>query len=216
MIRRLSIPFLSMLLAVSLRAGAAEPARPVRLEGVLFNPELVLRHGLELGLDQAQMEAIHEVMQKAQENFATLQGNLQREVIALNEFLQQTSPDEKKALAQLDKVLDAEREIKRAHLSLVLSIRGKLTPDQQARVRDMQQKLIAEDRDRSPGPQQAMKDKLQRFQSGVRRWRDEGRDMSALQPIMEELGPLMQQGKLKEAEPIVDRGLKVLEEGQKK
>jgi len=49
-------------------------------------------------------------------------------------LLRKESTDEQAALAQFDKVLDREREIKRAHLGLILRIKGKLTREQVARL----------------------------------------------------------------------------------
>jgi len=42
--------------------------------------------------------------------------------------------NEQNVLAQLDKVLDKEREIKRTQLALMIRIKNKLTPDQQDRL----------------------------------------------------------------------------------
>lgn len=44
---------------------------------------------------------------------------------------------EQQALAQLDKVLDVEREVKRAQIGLMVRIKNKLTPEQQAQLREI-------------------------------------------------------------------------------
>ena len=45
--------------------------------------------------------------------------------------------NEQQALAQLDKVLDAEREIKRLHIGLAIRIKNSLTPEQRAKLQAM-------------------------------------------------------------------------------
>ena len=59
---------------------------------------------------------------------------------ALSSLLKQNSVEEAAVLAQLDKVLAAEREIKRTQISLMVRIKNKLTPEQQARLRELRSK----------------------------------------------------------------------------
>jgi hypothetical protein len=62
------------------------------------------------------------------------------EGIELSALLGQNTPDEQQVMAQLDKVLNVEREIKRAQLGLMVRLKGKLTPDQQAHLRQLRGK----------------------------------------------------------------------------
>jgi RNA polymerase sigma factor (sigma-70 family) len=48
--------------------------------------------------------------------------------------------DETQALAQLDKVLALEREIKHTHIGLLVRVKNKFTPEQQARLREIASK----------------------------------------------------------------------------
>jgi Spy/CpxP family protein refolding chaperone len=48
--------------------------------------------------------------------------------------------EEQEALAQLEKVLAIEREIKRAQVTLLVRIKNKLTPEQQAKLVDVRSK----------------------------------------------------------------------------
>ena len=50
-------------------------------------------------------------------------------------LLKQNPVDEAQVMAQLDKVLNAEREVKRAQIALMVRIKNKLTPEQQSRLR---------------------------------------------------------------------------------
>ena len=114
-------------------AGQAPPTDPV-VEN-LFPPELVMQHQSEIKLTEDQRDALMAEIQKAQSRLADLQGRLQKEVDALGVLLKKDAVDEQGALAQLDKVLNEEREIKRAHLALVLGIKNKLTTEQEVKLR---------------------------------------------------------------------------------
>ena len=59
---------------------------------------------------------------------------------ALVSLLKQTPVEETEVMSQLDKVLTSEREIKRTQIGLLVRIKNKLSPEQQARL----QKLRAE------------------------------------------------------------------------
>ena len=45
--------------------------------------------------------------------------------------------DEAALVAQLDKVLDVERELKHLHIGLLVAIKNLLTPEQQAKLREI-------------------------------------------------------------------------------
>ena len=106
----------------------------------LFPPELIMSHQEAIGLAPEQKTYIREELRKAQGQFTDLQWQLQDAMEALGSMLKQNSVDEPAVLAQLDKVLSAEREIKRTQISLMVRIKNKLTPEQQARLRELRGK----------------------------------------------------------------------------
>src|SRR5271168_3285609 len=59
---------------------------------------------------------------------------LQDEMEKLVSLVKQPHVEEQDTLAQLEKVLAMEREIKRAQVSLLVRIKNKLTPEQQAKL----------------------------------------------------------------------------------
>ncbi len=93
-----------------------------------------------IGLDDGQKSSIRAEISKAQGRFTELQWQLQDAMETLVSLLKQDSADEQQVLAQLDKVLNWEREIKRAQLGLMVRIKNKLTPEQQARLRQLRAK----------------------------------------------------------------------------
>jgi Spy/CpxP family protein refolding chaperone len=118
------------------------------LGDVMFPPELIMQHTHELDLTQEQKAFMRAEIQKSTARFNELQWQVQDAMEALHETMKGNSVNEQQALAQLDKVLDAEREIKHLHFSLAISIKNKLTPDQQAKLHA----LMMQNRARDGGP----------------------------------------------------------------
>jgi Spy/CpxP family protein refolding chaperone len=105
----------------------------------LFPPDLVMRHRQAIGLSAEQSEFIRTEVQKSQARFTDLQWQMMGEQETMANLLKQGHADEAQVLAELDKVLNLEREIKRAQLSLVIRIKNQLTPEQQAKLRELKQ-----------------------------------------------------------------------------
>jgi len=194
-------------------AGQAPPADPVAEN--LFPPELVIQHQSEIKLTEDQRNALMAEIQKAQGRIVDLQQRLQKEMDALGALLKKDDVDEQGALAQLDRVLNAEREIKRVHLGLVLEIKNKLTTEQEVKLREIKSKIAAGQLPSPQAVQRVLEGKLKNVQEGVQGWQNEGRDPSKVAEIMQEFEPLMMAGKHKEAEAVLDRALKVLRQADR-
>jgi hypothetical protein len=103
----------------------------------LFAPDLVLSNQNAIGLDEAQKSFVRAEVLKAQPRFTELQFQLEDAMEALADLLKQSPVDEARVLAQLDKVLNGEREIKRTQIALMVRIKNKLTSEQQGRLRQL-------------------------------------------------------------------------------
>ena len=134
---------------------------------------------------------------------------------ALGALLKKEAVDEQGALAQLDKVLNEEREIKRAQLALVLGIKNKLTTEQEVKLREIKTKIAAGQLPSLEEAQRVLEEKLKNVQASVQGWQNEGRDPSKVAEIMQEFEPLMKAARLKDAEAVLDRVLKLLRESDK-
>ncbi|HJQ70980.1 MAG TPA: hypothetical protein VKA70_18535 [Blastocatellia bacterium] len=106
----------------------------------LIPPDLVLRHQQEIGLTAEQKEFIKSEILRAQLRFTELQLQLADEAEAMIALVKQERVDEQQTLAVLDKILGIEREIKRAQFLLVIRIKNRLTPEQQARLQELKGK----------------------------------------------------------------------------
>jgi Spy/CpxP family protein refolding chaperone len=132
-------------------ARAPQPPQPPMdpLGDVMFPPELIMGHARELGITDQQRTFMRGEIQKTTTRFLELQWQLQDAMEALQQIMKGNTVDEPQALAQLDKVLDTERQIKRLHFSLGIRLKNQLTAEQQERLRGMRMAPRPEGR---PGP----------------------------------------------------------------
>jgi Spy/CpxP family protein refolding chaperone len=105
--------------------------------GENFSPELVMQHQQAIGLTEEQKEFFKSEFRKAQIRFTEMQWQLQDEAEKMAGLARQEPVNEQLVLSQLDKVLAAEREIKRLQMSLVIQIKNKLTNEQRMRLMEI-------------------------------------------------------------------------------
>jgi Spy/CpxP family protein refolding chaperone len=120
--------------------GQAPPPADDPISQNLFPPELVMKHRQEINLDENQSKAIKDAVQKAQTKFLDMQWDMQSEGEKLIQLLKARPVDENAVLAQVDQVLNREREIKRAQISLLVRIKNLLTEAQQNKLQELRHK----------------------------------------------------------------------------
>jgi len=184
----------------------------------LFPPDLIMRCADPIGLTDEQKDSIKSQMDKAGGRFKELQQKLDQEVQALGALVKEDRPDTDKALDQLDKVLAAEREVKRVHIALMIALKNLLTPDQQAQIQELRPKIMAEGKNKRPGGDvpQPLQIKMMQVQQQMKQLKAEGRDLGPVQQAMQKFEPLMREKKIAEAEAVLDEALKLLGESEKK
>ena len=123
-------------------AGAASAQQPDQdpIGQSFFAPELVIQHQEAIGLSAEQKDYFKTEIRAAQLKFTELQWKLQDEMEKLVTLIKQPRVDEQQVLAQLEKVLAAEREVKRQQVTLLVRIKNKLTPEQQAKLSELRTK----------------------------------------------------------------------------
>ena len=134
--KRKLFALIALLFLTAIAARAQQPANDPIGEA-FFPPELVMQHQQSIGLTDQQKTFLKTELRKAQTRFTELQWQLSDESEKLVTLVKQEPADEPAVLAQLDKVLNAEREIKRTQLSLAIQIRNNLTPEQRARLSEL-------------------------------------------------------------------------------
>jgi ribosome maturation protein Sdo1 len=155
-----------------------------------------------------QREAVQVRIEKTKARSDELRPKLERETATLATLAEQERVDEASLFAQLDKVLDVEREIKHLHVGLVVAIKNLLTSEQQIKLREIAKdggtQLTEETRKR-------LSEKVERVNEIARKWVESGRDPSDIARTMaEKFKPLIEVGKVIEAEAELDRLLERL------
>jgi len=200
----MKIVTLIALLSTAFRLTAADnsTAHTDPLAGAFFPPEVVLMAGDTIGLTQEQREAVRARVEKIQPRSNELTERLTREAAALSVLARQGRVDEAALSTQLDKALDAERDLKHLHIGLLAWIKNLLTPEQQAKLKEITKDggapFLEATRER-------LNEKVERVQQGVQKWAANGHDPSAIAKRMEEkFKPLIEAGKPNEAEAELD------------
>ena len=153
--RLLSALLLSAASAIPAGAQTPGPGRPGEdpLARYFFPPELVLQHAQELALQPGQRSTIVSAVKEAQGDLFDLQMLMSDRSQELMKLLggdpahRVPGPerlDEAAMLAQVDRILAVERDMKRRQLQLLIRIRNALTREQQEK--------LARYRDMAPGP----------------------------------------------------------------
>ena len=104
---------------------------------LLFPPDMIMGHARQLNLTDEQKQFMRSEIQKTTAAFQDLQWKLQDQTELLHETMKSPSVNEAQALAQLDKVLEIERDIKRLHIGLAVRLKNRLTPEQQEQLHKM-------------------------------------------------------------------------------
>jgi len=108
----------------------------------LFPPELIMSHQEELGIEDVQRTAILKEIERAQSQVLQLQWQMHAATEQLAKALDAPKIDESKALAQADKLMTMERDLKRTHLGMLIRIRNLLTDSQRAKLSELRAKSL--------------------------------------------------------------------------
>ena len=112
-----------------------------------FPPELVMRNQKTINLTPEQQSTIREEMRTAMPRFTELQWQLSAEEETLESLVRADAPDENQLLAQFDKLMLVESELKRVRFALLVRLRAILTSEQQNKLEELKK----QDRPGDPG-----------------------------------------------------------------
>ncbi|MDF2695221.1 MAG: Heavy-metal resistance protein [Labilithrix sp.] len=107
------------------------------IEARLFPPELVMEHQGELAITAEQKQALLAETERGQSAVLRLQWELQGEKEKLVKLLDADHVDETKVQESAARVMDRESKVKAAHLGMLVRVKNLLTPEQQAKLRDI-------------------------------------------------------------------------------
>jgi Spy/CpxP family protein refolding chaperone len=177
---------------------------------VLFVPELVLPNTEQLNLNDNQVQTIEADVDATKEQLSQAQEMLKTETNNLDQLLKAEPGDEAAILAQLDKVLQIEQQIKVLHFSMLVRIRSQLTADQRGSLEDIRDGMIAERQQL----QQRLQGKFIQIQKYVQQYAQKPEGQQTAQAIVQRLQSAqqkLQQGDLAGGEAILDQTLQQLQ-----
>ena len=135
--RPILLPIVALLtLAASASAQSGKPDDDP-LARLLFDPQLVLKFASELSLQAAQRTSIVNAIKVAQGEILDRQLEMAERHQELVKAMQALRVDEAAAMAQADKVMELEREMKKSQLLLLIRIKNTLTQQQQDQLREL-------------------------------------------------------------------------------
>src|SRR5262249_13743205 len=106
-------------------------------EASLFRPDFVLDNRSQIGLTDEQGIAIAEDVGATRDNLHAQHDVLTGLADQLRTLLDAPHVDEKAALALASRLMDAEKQVKTAHMGLMIRVKNRLTPEQQQKLRDL-------------------------------------------------------------------------------
>ena len=109
----------------------AAPAVDDPIARSLFDPDLIMKHRRAIDLSDQQRDAISGLIKQLQGSVVALQWDLQEQSTALASELARPRIDLDRAIDRMGRVMQTERKIKEAHLTLLIRIKNVLRPEQQ-------------------------------------------------------------------------------------
>lgn len=125
----------------AMQPGAPGPGDGDPLRREFFPPELIMDHQRELGLSADQRKKLIAEIQSAQSRNVELQFEVKAAAEGLADLVKKPAVDEAKAMAQVDKLMAIENELKKNHLRLLVRVKNLLSVEQQGKLREMIQRL---------------------------------------------------------------------------
>lgn len=128
--------------ANGLSAQAEEPAglQEDPIFSSLFPPELIMQHRRAIGLNDEQRDAISRLIGDVQGRVTALQWELLDEIEDLVSITGPERVDLDRSIDQMGDVLDKEKEIKQAHLEMLVRIKNLLSSEQQAMLTELRRR----------------------------------------------------------------------------
>lgn len=137
--RNLWLPLVSMLVLAAPAAGqgVAQPQRDV-FKGKLFAPNVIMEHQQALDLTKEQFTAIRAAVVEVQAAVAEHEWDLREAYQRVLDDLDAAPVDEDRVLANVEAALQAENEVKKLQVAMLIRLRNLLTDEQMAYLQSLQ------------------------------------------------------------------------------
>lgn len=143
----------------------------------LFPIELIRAHAETIAIGPEQGERMRAVVEGAKEQFAGLGERWKQAGEALARAIEEKGADEAAVMAAFDKVQDAEREVKRAQLKVLVELRNILSEEQRAWLTQIKAEQAQQVRERG-----------ERVKAALEKLRDAGALLEEVRRVIEPAG----------------------------
>ena len=205
----IAIAVTSLLCFASITLAQMKAGDPDPLAANLAAPDSIIEHAEQIGLSPQQRERIQEIMEGAQGEIANGEQELRAATVALSAELSKSPVDEIRSLEKLDRVLELERLLKRHYLKLLTAINNTLEPGQR-------QQLLTEPRaggrqEPAAVTERRLREKVEQLKGHAEALAASGKSPGHIHEMMQTFSQLMEQGKVEEAEALLDQKLHELD-----
>ena len=135
--RLLPVAGICLVLFASATSAQAQGAQADVFKGKLFPPNIILEHQDELNLSKEQFAAIRAAVVEVQANVAEHEWDLREAYQRAMSDLDESPVDEDKVLANIAAVLEAENEVKKLQVAMLIRLRNLLTDEQMGYLRSV-------------------------------------------------------------------------------
>ena len=211
---RITLASIGIAAALQVASGLNAQPQPSQdpLQDMFIPPELIMQYQDELGLSDQQKDALRSRLEKLKPEFEKKQQALQQQIRAVQQLLQEKELDESKANSQFEQILARENEMKKLQFGLMIGIRGILSSEQRAKALKLKQDWPQARQQL----EQRLRAKMEKVHAGVQKLVDSGTEPSEVGTLMQQFQPLIDAGKVKDAEAVLDQALSLIEEKNKK
>jgi Spy/CpxP family protein refolding chaperone len=179
------------------------------LSGLLVSPDVILQHGLKIGLTDKQMANVRSRLEAAGRQGQEIQQRANAATGRLAELLSADPVDEEAALKQLDKLLTVENEQRRLHMRIMIQIRNELTPEQRQAAAQIGPATQIHGR-----LQQRLKTKRSQIEKAIQKRAAAGQPPFEAVELMQKFPEFMQRGQVDQAEALLNRVMALLDDNE--
>jgi Spy/CpxP family protein refolding chaperone len=198
-----------VLMMVCIKTSLAEQPAGDTIQNLLISPEVLIQRRAEIALTDEQVQQIQIRLENVRRQMQELQERANTATGHLATLLSSDKVDEDAALKQLDDIVAIERDQKRLNLALMIQLRNELTPEQRQAAAKFGHSPISND-----ALERRLKAKLSQIERAVQVRAEQGRPPFEALGLMQTFPEWMQQGRVPEAESLLDRAILIL--GQEK
>ena len=122
--------------------------KPGQME--MFRPELLENLADKIGADTQTVTKIKDLVYNANKELIGLRAEMDQGHLEMRRLMDQEAPEEKVIMQQIDKIGAVEIKLRKNRISLMLSVRKLLTPEQRTKLKELMPEKMGHERGMGP------------------------------------------------------------------